>query len=259
LGLKQPSGKAATLGIIVHQVFEWMARLKMWHKTNVEPLWLFERAWDENSHIELRKFTSRGLSADYKRCQESVNKVVSGSYNPYKLDNILDVEKWFELEMPGTEWLTVENKQFKIRGFIDLIHKIDDNTIEIIDWKNGLSKDFVTFEDITFDNISKKIQPRIYHLAASILFPQYRNILITFYYINHNILTFSLGDEDIIDTLNILYGYFSTIKKDTLIRRNRSFKCRMCPFNKNDVCTTIWSDLNTHGEQFAREKYVKIN
>lgn len=259
IGLKSPSGKAAVLGTIVHQVMENMARLKKRGKTNVDPLWLFERAWNENPHIELRKYTNRGLSADYKKCQESVNKVVSGSYNPYNLDNIVGIERWFELEMPGKEWLTIENKPFKVRGFIDLVHKIDENTIEIIDWKNGIQKDFSNFEDITFDNIMNKIQGRIYHLACSILYPRHKNILITFYYINHEILTFSLGDEDIVDTLAILYNFFSTVKNNTLIRRNRSFKCRMCPFNKIDLCSSIWSDLNTFGEQFIRDKYVNID
>lgn len=254
IGLKSPSGKAATLGTIVHQVAEWMARLKKRGKINVDPVWLFERAWNENPHIELRKFTSRGLSADYKKCQESVNKIVSGSYNPYGL-NPVDIEKWFEIEIPGEEWLTIENKPFKVRGFIDLIHEIDKDTIEIIDFKNGIQKDFSNFEDITFDNIMNKIQGRIYHLACSILYPQYKNILITFYYINHEILTFSLGDEDIVETLGILYNFFSTVKNNTLVRRNRSFRCKMCSYNKEDKCTTMWSDLNTMGEQFVKDKY----
>ncbi len=258
IGLKFPSGKAATLGTIVHQVAEWMARLKKRGKINIDPIWLFERAWEENTHIELRKFTNRGLSADYKKCQESINKIISGSYNPYGLDPI-DIEKWFEIELPGEEWITIENKPFKIRGFIDLINKIDKDTIEIIDYKNGVQKEFFTFKDINFDNIINKIQGRIYHLAASILYPQYSNILITFYYINHDILTFSLGDEDIPDTLAMLYNFFSMVKKNTLIRRNRSWKCKSCSFNKNDKCTAIWSDLNTSGEQFVKDKYATIN
>ena len=58
LGMKTPSGKSAVLGNIVHQVFEWMAKLKKKGKTNVDPIWLFERAWDENPHKDLRRLTS---------------------------------------------------------------------------------------------------------------------------------------------------------------------------------------------------------
>jgi hypothetical protein len=258
--MKIPSGKAAVLGTIVHQVFEWMARLKKAGKTHIGCDWLFERAWEENKHIELRKFTSRGISADFKKCKESIMKVIEDKYyNPYNM-NILDIEKWFELDMEGEEWFTIDNKPFKIRGFIDVINIIDDNTIEIVDWKNGQQKDLSNMEEINFDNISKKIQPRIYHLAASILYPQYKNTIITFYYINGDgPITISLSEEDLVNTFTSLYTFFTTVKKDNIIKRNRSWRCRMCAYNKNDICTSIWSDLNTFGDQFVKDKYGNKN
>jgi len=256
--MKTPSGKAAVLGNIVHQVFEWMAKLSKRGKTNVDPMWLFERAWDENPHKDLRRLTSRGPSADYLRCKESINKILRDKYyNPY-LNNVLDVEHWFEIDIDGEEWFTIENKPFKVRGFIDMVNIIDKDTIEIVDWKNGKQIDLSTMEEVTLENISKKIQPRIYHLAASILYPSYKNIVITFYYINEDgPLTISLSEEDLVNTFTSLYAFFTTVKKDNVIKRNRSWKCRMCQFNKEDLCTKIWSDLNTFGQKFVEDKYKK--
>jgi len=256
--LGSPTGKAATIGNIAHQVFEWMALLKKRGKTNVDPMWLFERAWEENSHKDLRKFTSRGLSADYIKCKSSVQKILDDPYyNPY-LMNILDSEKRFEIEVDGEDWNTIENKPFRIKGFIDIVNKIDDDTIEIVDWKTGKQVDLSNMEEINFENISRKIQPRIYHLATTILYPQYKNIFATFYYINQDgPLTVSFSDEDLAMTFTTLFNFFNTVKKDKVIKRNRSWKCRMCPFNKNDLCTNIWSDLNTFGEQYVLDKYKK--
>lgn len=174
--------------------------------------------------------------------------------------NVLDIEKWFEIEIDGDEWFTIENKPFKVRGFIDIVNIIDEETIEIVDWKNGQQKDLSTMEDITLDNISKKIQPRIYHLAANILYPTYKNVIVTFYYINQDgPLTVSFSEEDLVNTFTSLYTFFNTVKKDNIIRRNRSWRCRMCAFNKEDICTKIWSDLNTFGDQFVKDKYGNKN
>jgi len=32
----------------------------------------------------------------------------------------------------------------------------------------------------------------------------------------------------------------------------------MCAYNKNDICTKVWSDLHTHGSEFVEQKYVDM-
>jgi len=276
LGLRSKAGKAALQGNIVHQALEWMGKLKKRNKTNVDPMWLLDRAWDDwvdkTPHIAIRKTTTRidkitgeyKEAADYKKCRIAMESVLNDKfYNPYCAE-VLDTEKWFALEMPGKEWECVDEngkvKQFAIRGFIDLLHRIDEDTIEIVDWKTGSRTDLSTKEPIDEFFLTQEIQPRLYHLAIYLLYPQYKNIIITFYYTNdQGPITISFSQEDIAQTISVLYRFFTTIRKDTLIRRSRSWKCKMCSFNKDDVCQKIWSDLHTLGESYVATKYVADN
>ena len=257
------SGKAATVGHIVHQALEWMAKLRKRGKTNVDPLWLFERSWDSSFHPDLRKFTSRGESADYRKCKASFFKIIDDSfYNPYNL-KIIDIERWFSIEFPGPEWEVKENKetkQLKARGYIDLVHEIDNETIEIVDYKTGSRTGPFNSQEMNFYGLIKKIQAKLYFIAAKILYPKYKNVILTFYYTKEDgPTTISLSDEDIPIILTQLYNIFITIKNDSLINRNRSWKCKLCPYNKNDVCSKIWGDLNTMGERYVKNKYHNIN
>lgn len=256
------SGKAATIGTIVHKALEWAARLKQRGKTTIDPLWLLDRAWDENPHPDLRRFTTKGLSADYKKCKMSFFKVVEDPfYNPYKL-KVIDAEKWFEIELPGPEWEVKKDgktKQLCVRGYIDLIHKLNDNTIEIVDYKTGSRTSPFDKNTMDFYNLTKKLQAKIYFMAAKILYPQYKNLLVTFYYTTDGPTTIGLSDEELPQILSELFSIFQWIKGDSLIRRNRSWKCKLCPYEKNNNCTRIWSDLSTLGQEYVMDKYYKLN
>ena len=84
------------------------------------------------------------------------------TYNPYKMKNIIDSERWFSVEFPGEEWETHEGEQFRTRGFIDLVRELDEDTIEIIDWKNGKRLDFqIISSSVIFDIF--QVQKCSYH------------------------------------------------------------------------------------------------
>lgn len=261
--IETSKGKSAAIGNIVHQTFEWMAALKKRNKTNVDPMWLFDKAWDMYPHKDLRRHTTRGESADYKKTRDIVNKIVDDeNYNPYKL-NVIQAEKWFEIDLPGEDFEVIDNgikRQLKVRGFIDLIHELDKDTIEIVDWKSGKRDSPFDTTKMDFYGLSKKLQGGLYYLASILLYPQYKNRILTFYYIaDGGPTTITLDETDIPIILSRLYGHFKTIKKDSLVRRNRSWKCKLCGYNKNDVCSKIWSDYNTFDEKFVKEKYHKIS
>ncbi len=199
-------------------------------------------------------------AADFKKCRVAMETVIGNEYyNPYNI-KIVDSERWFALEMPGEEWKCLDENgkenQFTSRGYIDLAHEIDDDTLEIVDWKTGVRKSFYTQEPIDEMVLMREIQPRLYHLAAYFLYPKYKNILITFYYTNDSgPITIALSEDDIVMTISALSRFFTTVKNDTLVRRNRSWQCKMCSFNKNDVCTRVWSDLHTLGSDYVQDKY----
>jgi hypothetical protein len=274
--MKHGTGKAALQGSIFHQTMEWMARLKQRGKTNVDPMWLLDRAWDEltsqSPEISIRKVTTRRdketgalkEAADFKKCRVAVETVLNDSfYNPYNLD-IIDIERWFALELPGEEWCCVDKDgkrhQFAVRGLIDLVHEIDKDTLEIIDWKSGNRKSFYTQTEIDEKTLSMEIQPRLYHLAAHFLYPQYKNILITFFYANDSgPITISLSQEDLAFTIALLYRFFTTVSEDTLVIRNRHWTCRMCGYERNGVCHRVWSDLHALGGDYVKDRYFGLD
>lgn len=275
LGMESKAGKAALQGNIVHQALEWMIKLRKCGKTNVDPMWLLHRAWDEHTaatpEISIRKVTTRidketgGFkeAADFKKCRIALETILADDYhNPYKL-TVLDGEQWFALEMPGEEWQCLDKDgklyQFAVRGFIDLVHEIDDDTIEIVDWKTGNRKNFYTQEPIDEIVLMQEIQPRLYHLAAYFLYPKYKNILITFFYANEGgPVTIALSHDDLVDTIAFLHTFFTTVKSDTLIRRSLHWSCKMCSFGRNGICDRVWSDLHTLGGEYVESRYAKL-
>lgn len=275
LGMESQAGKAALQGNIVHKVFQIMARRKKRNKKEIDPMLLLDMAWDnfitKSPEIEIRKVTTRidketgefKEAADYKKCRVALETVLADVYyNPYNL-KVLDIEEWFALEMPGEEWESLDQDgkvhQFATRGYIDLVHEIDEETIEIIDWKTGKRTSFYTQKPIDEEVLMREIQPRLYHLAVYFLYPKYKNILITFYYTNSGgPITIALSQDDLIMTITALHRFFTTVKRDTLIRRNRSWQCKMCSFSKNDICSRIWSDLHTMGSEYIENRYSKL-
>lgn len=254
-------GKNAIIGTIIHLTLECMSKLKRKNKY-IDPNWLLDQAWQQclrkNSHTDLRQYTTRGESADFKRSRDIINFVVNDEhYNPYNM-NIIDGERWFDIEMPGDEWQIEDGKQFSVRGFLDLVHEIDEETIEIVDWKTGNKMDIYTGKHIDTWTLTNQVQPRLYHIAAMNLYPKYKNIWITFHYLKEKSPVTIVFDEiDASYTIAAVWKFFETVKKDTIIKRNRSWKCRMCSFNKNDLCNRVWGDLNTHGTDYVEVQYGK--
>lgn len=263
LQMEDKAGKAALQGKIVHQVFEWMSKLKRRDKTYIDYMWLLERAWNmhvkQNPDISIRRVTSRGEAADFRKCRLSVETIIVNKYyNPYELD-VIDGEIEFQLEMPGPEW-ECNNQQFRARGFIDLIHKINDETIEIIDWKTGSRADFFTKEDTNVYTLIKNIQARLYHLAATQFYPQYENILTTFYFTSDGgPITISLNRDDIPLTIAMLLEFFQKVKTDSVITRNRKWHCRMCSYERSGICNHAWADFNIRGEKYTKKKYHQLS
>lgn len=264
LGLETVSGKAALQGTIVHEVLETMAKINLHDKKPIDPMIILEKKWEKhvklNPHIEIRRTTTRGEAADFRKCRESVEKVLASSYNPYQINKVIRTEKWFSIEHTGPEWQTYDGGQFKSRGFIDLILEIDDNTLEIVDYKTGKKQDLGNFKDKDFWDLINDLQPRLYHLAVRELYPNYDNIIVTFYYINEGgPISFSFNELDELETINRIRSFFEEVKKRKLVTRNRCWKCKMCSFNKGNFCDIIWSDFKMFGLDYLEKEYKNMS
>lgn len=268
LRMDQLSGKAAVQGNIVHQVFEWIGALVRRGKY-IPPEWLLERAWEEwsqnNPHLGLRRNTRMGESADFRFCREAVEKVLAHPiYNPYRL-KVLAAEKRFEIDIPGDEWKLTDPdgtiRQFRITGYIDLIHEVDQDTVEIVDWKTGKRQDWRTMQEKDFFDLLQDVQPRLYHFAASQLYPQYKNLLVTFYWINDGgPMTLPFTPDDTLPTIGTIWRFFDTVRRDGTMRRNRSWKCsRFCFRGRTGICDSVWADLHARGQDHVEHRYAHLS
>lgn len=259
LEMESLSGKSALQGTIVHSVLQWIALSKTKGLKQPDHIKLLEKSWkyhlDRNPHItNLRRTTSRGDAADYKKCLYSIEKVLESIYNPYKL-NIIATEHTFNLPLPDDDL-----KDQVLSGTIDMVHKLNDDTLEIVDWKSGKRKDWATLKDKDFYDLMKDVQPRIYHLACFLMYPQYKNIIATFYYINDGgPVTLPFTIEDLPYTMAAIRRFINTVKNDSNIYRNRSWKCKnFCHYGRHGICEQTWKDRYNKGLKFVETKYYGL-
>lgn len=266
------SGKAALLGTICHHVLEILANAKKTnhHELNdkyVDPNYLLNICWQRYKREELSK--KNGIVLDDKKdfvfCQKTIDKVLNSNLNPLLLD-ILETERQFVIPLKeegfkfqyidiisGTE----KSGHYEIRGTIDLITKLDDETIEIIDWKTGSRRDdFTTGEEKDFEYLSSKdIQLRMYDYAVYKLFPQYKYRLLTINFINAGgPYTVTFTDEQRQETLEILKESFNKIRGVELPSRIKEEKPDHC-WKCSNLCTYGKTGPNQNKYPFNKKKH----
>ncbi|MAJ03272.1 MAG: hypothetical protein CMH03_00685, partial [Marinovum sp.] len=91
-------------------------------------------------------------------------------------------EDWakYEYEMPNGE---VIEGRLAIKGTIDLVTKIDDDTIEVIDWKTGRRLDWATGQEKDYKKLTTDAQLLLYNYAISKLYPDYKQAIMTIFFV----------------------------------------------------------------------------
>jgi len=259
LGMRSPAGKRAVIGTIVHKVMECLAGAKLCKQSGREwfqddalgklfvvdcsPNLLAERAyaWYTTSepHLEWK-------AADLKECKQLSASALTdfgGRFDPRKR-RIIDPERHFDFLLPY-DWAkysydTPNGKiegQLGLKGTIDLITEYRPGVIEIIDWKTGMRKDWATGKEKDFEKLSNDPQLRIYHYAASKLYPQAKQIIITIYWVRDGgPFTICFHQQDLAVTERLLKNRFKRVREIIRPKLNKSWKCtRICHFGK-----TLW-------------------
>jgi hypothetical protein len=270
LGLPSKSGKKALLGTITHHVLELLARAKkVGHVSDsyVDPENLLDICWERYSKEEADNYDLK--KADYNFCKRTIARVIGTDYDPKNL-NVLATEKSFRLPIEGFNFSyydvvkkSNESGHYEIRGTSDLVTIINDDTIEIIDWKTGSRKDWNTGVLKDYEYLSSKdMQLRMYDLAMSMVYPQYKTRLLTIHFINDGgPFTVSFDDEQRKETVNWLKtkindisdNWMPTRLKETDPKTSR-WKCKnVCFFGKTKdkngscYCESIHSYMTHNG------------
>ena len=168
-----------------------------------------------------------------------------GQFDP-RLRNIVDPEPHFDIPIEE-DWAKFEYEidgkkiegQLAIKGTIDLVTELDKDVIEVIDWKTGRRLDWATGEEKDYAKLCKDAQLLLYNYAISKLYPDYKQAIMTIFFIKDGgpfSMCFDKSDQD--NFLNMLKNRFEEIKQNSMPKplshdRNH-WKCqKLCHFCKN--------------------------
>lgn len=254
LGYKSPSNQKADKGTIVHKVMEILADISL--ATQNGELHITDDICGEINVLDYdldyiidtvyeyyaSRFTHHNWKPlDLKHCRKWVEKAITvqgGNFDP-RNQHIIQPEQRFDIEIkkPWAYYKYSEDLEgyLAIKGTIDLIAQPNPNTLEIIDYKTGKRLDWATGEEKTFGKLQKDPQLRMYHYAASILYPEIDHIIVSIYFINDGgIFSMCYHKEDLFETENMIRRKFETIKNCKKPRLTKSWKCtKLCHFGKN--------------------------
>jgi hypothetical protein len=256
LGHRSPSNKKADKGTICHKALEILAHIKLAIQngessttddvigkikvnnynldTIIEQVYKHYSTEFKHHEWELK---------DYKDCHKWVHKALidhNGAFDP-RSRHIIQPEQHFDIVI-DKPWADYEYEtkdgllkgKLAIKGTIDLITKVNDNTLEIIDWKTGKRLDWATGQEKTLEKLYKDPQLKIYHYALSNLYPEYDHIIMSINFINDGgAFSMCFDKSDLASTEDLIRKKFEEIKKCKKPKLNKSWKCtKLCHFGK---------------------------
>jgi hypothetical protein len=256
LGWRGPSNKKADKGTIVHKILEILAAIKKAEqdkeksinddvigkvKTNDYSLdKIINQVYDYYSGVNTHH---EWLDKDREDCYNWVYKTLkfnNGMFDPRQREIVCPEQHFdFIIKKPWAKYSydTPEGKlegYLGLKGTIDLITKVDDNFYEIVDWKTGRRLNWATGKEKTQACLEKDPQLRIYHYAASQLYPDIENIMISINFINDGgPFSICFNKSDLIATEQMLKEKFDVIKRTRKPRLNKTWMCsKLCHFGK---------------------------
>lgn len=272
LGYQSLSGKKADLGTIVHKVMEVLAKLKKELQVNEKskkivindeslgtiettPILLFKKnivskLLDQSFDFYSKRSSHNSFSKSDKdycldMCWSALN-FNNGQFDP-RNRNIIQAEPHFDIPIEE-DWAKYEYKidgktikgQLAIKGTIDLVTELEPGLIEVVDWKTGRRLDWATGEEKTYEKLNSDPQLLLYNYAISKLFPEYKQSIMSIFFIKDGgpfSMCFDQSDHD--KFMNMLKNRFRQIQQNNTprpISEDRSnWKCtKLCHFCKNN-------------------------
>lgn len=262
LGWRSPSNQKADKGTICHKVLEILAGIKLAQQNskliyNDDILGDIKIDQYDLDHIIERIYTyyseifkhHQWSAKDFKDCRAWTYKALTdnnGNFDP-RTRNIIKPEQHFDIviDKPWAHY-KYETKDgviegnLAIKGTIDLLTRVNDTTIEMIDWKTGKRLDWATGQEKTLEKLYKDPQLKMYHYAINTLYPDYDHVIASINFINDGgAFSICFDKSDLKDTENMIRQKFETIKNSKRPMQNKSWKCnKLCHFGKTTFDNT---------------------
>jgi len=196
----------------------------------------------------------------------------NGLYDPRKRE-IYSPEQKFDITL-DFDWAKYEYEhegkiisgQLALKGTIDLITRLDERTLEIIDWKSGQRKNWATGDVKTLEYLHNDHQLMLYYYALHKLIKDH-DIMMTIYYNRCGGPFTPVFEHSHLKKMEkYLQKRFETIKKNSLPKlchpEQKDIKCSWCSFYKNkfandnmNMCNRIHEEIKSQGIEEVVEQY----
>lgn len=144
------------------------------------------------------------------------------------IKKILAAEKAFSMEIDGVP----------VRGVIDLVVAEDEETVEIVDYKTGRS--------MSYNAAFMDAQVRIYGKVISLLYPQYKYVMVTLWFLKKYPVTVAMTPEMNSLTVKSCLKNDRHIREDVNPDRPRSWLCNYCV--GHDACGKVKDSFRVDGK-----------
>lgn len=257
LGHRSPSNKKADKGTIVHKILEILAGIRQSEQNNqtyyVDDIldkidiykYNLDNIIDSVYNYYIAQFKHHEWEPkDLKDCRLWTNKAITdhdGIFDP-RSRNIVQPEQRFDIVInkPWAKYaFETQNGPLEgnlaIKGTVDLITKVNDSTLEVIDWKTGRRLDWATGKEKTWEKLYRDPQLLIYYYALSALYPEYDNIIMSINFINDGgAFSLCFNKNDIDSAENLIRKKFEEIRNCKKPKLSKSWKCtKLCHFGKS--------------------------
>lgn len=161
----------------------------------------------------------------------------NGEYNPLNSE-IIAIEQEFNIPIKES-WAKIGNGEyFAINGFIDLIKRVDDGGIEIVDYKSGKRDKYVNGRKSgkkTYEDLMDDIQLLMYRYAAATLYPDATHYIVTIFYVNDgDTFSFSFDEHDIKKVMKKIKTKYLKIRDAKVPAFNKTSSCKyICDYSCN--------------------------
>lgn len=205
--LKSERGVPLLFGSAVHAVLEGLVlehmreeRVGALSEDRAAELW--QEAWAKSGMSGLDVFRE-GLELVHRFVREQ---------GILDHQDVLAVEKEFRLTIGG----------FQVIGYLDRVDRVDDETVEVIDYKTNRQL-------FTREETDASLQMSLYHLAAQELWPWAKKVRLTFWMLRHGLRqTTERTAEDIEGTRRYVDTLGSTISKAREFPARLNSNCIYC-------------------------------
>lgn len=222
-----------------------------------------EYTWEDSHLNDLSKWVDKCLTME------------GGQFDPSSR-HVLEVEKFFDITLEE-DWAHYQHYldgqiegQISLKGTIDLVVEHDDY-VELIDWKTGARKNWVSGATKDYDDFKKDNQLLLYYWVAHHFYQ--KPICVTIVYVNSGgsyTMDFDESDyEKAYKMIKEMTLRIKNIKKPQTIRPH-SF-CSFCPLfktefdnpltwpdgNHKDKCHQLKSEIYSIGLAATTQKYMK--